>query len=109
MPRPELGAGAVREADRVRWRHSGYDVIARWDDDRGESEMVIRDLRGHEWTLGYVEARLPRIFWLDQPRVDGKLRSALVSAFDDARADDIDSQLVKAESKPATRLIALNQ
>jgi len=104
-----LGAGAVREADRVRWRHSGYDVIARWDDERGESEMVIRDLRGHEWTLGYVDARLPRIFWLDQPRVDGKLRSALVSAFDDARSEDIDSQLVKTESKPATRLIALNQ
>jgi hypothetical protein len=104
-----LGVGAVREADRVRWRHSGYDVIARWDDDRGESEMVIRDLRGHEWTLGYVDARLPRIFWLDQPRVDQKLRSALVTAFDDARSDDIDSQLVKAEGKPATRLIALNQ
>ena len=104
-----LGVGAVREADRVRWRHSGYDVIARWDDDRGESEMVIRDLRGHEWTLGYVDARLPRIFWLDQPRVDQKLRSALVTAFDDARSEDIDSQLVKAEGKPATRLIALNQ
>jgi hypothetical protein len=65
--------------------------------------MVIRDLRGHEWTLGYVDSRLPRIFWLDQPRVDGKLRSALVSAFDDARADDIDSQLVKAESSEGLR------
>jgi len=89
-----LGAGAVREADRVRWRHSGYDVIARWDDDRGESQMVIRDLRGHEWTLGYVATRLPRIYWLDQPRVDVKLRTALTNAFDDARADDIDAQLV---------------
>jgi hypothetical protein len=115
-----LGAGAVREAESVRWRHSGYDVIARWDDDRGESEMVIRDMRGHEWTLGYVSTRLPRIFWLDQPRVDGKLRSALVNAFDDARSDEFETQLVMSRDREgvrprrvaenrATRLISLNQ
>ena len=89
-----LGAGAVRERDEVRWRHSGYDVIARWDEERAESEVVLRDRRGHEWPLGYVTARLPRIFWLDEPRVDGRVRTALSAAFDDARADDIDTQLV---------------
>ena len=90
-----LGAGAVRERDEVRWRHSGYDVIARWDEERAESEVVLRDRRGHEWPLGYVTARLPRIFWLDEPRVDTRVRTALSAAFDDARADDIDTQLVK--------------
>jgi len=104
-----LGAGAVREGDHVRWRHSGYDVIARWDDDRGESEMVIRDLRGHEWTLGYVGSRLPRIFWLDQPRVDGRLRTALTNAFDDARADDVDAQLVLRRDTEGPQVIAINQ
>ena len=89
-----LGAGAVRERDKVRWRHSGYDVIARWDSERAESEVVLRDRRGHEWPLGYVSARLPRIFWLDEPRVDRRVRTALSAAFDDARADDIDTQLV---------------
>lgn len=89
-----LGAGAVRERDKVRWRHSGYDVIARWDAERAESEVVLRDRRGHEWPLGYVSARLPRIFWLDEPRVDRRVRTALSAAFDDARADDIDTQLV---------------
>lgn len=89
-----LGAGAVREMDKVRWRHSGYDVIARWDEERAESEVVLRDLRGHEWPLGYVSARLPRIFWLDQPRVDHRVRTALAEAFDDARADDVDTHLV---------------
>jgi hypothetical protein len=103
-----LGAGAVREDNRVRWRHSGYDVIARWDDERGESEMVIRDLRGHEWALGYVGARLPRIYWLDQPRVDVKLRSALASAFDDARADDVDAQLVRGTEGLRPRRVAEN-
>jgi len=89
-----LGAGAVREGDDVKWRHSGYEVVARWDDERAQSEMVLRDLRGHEWPLGYIGARLPRIFWLDQPRVDLKLRHALLAAFDGARADDIETQLV---------------
>ena len=89
-----LGAGAVREKGRVRWHHSGYDVIARWDEERGESAMILRDLRGHEWPLGYVSSRLPRIFWLDEPRVDVKLRAALANAFDEAQAEDVDTQLV---------------
>ena len=89
-----LGAGAVRSGDVVTWRHSGYEVVAKWDKDRSESEVLLRDLRGHEWPLGYLASRLPRIFWLDQPRVDLKLRHALAAAFDDARSDDIDTQLV---------------
>ena len=98
-----LGAGAVREKDRIRWRHSGYDVIARWDDERAENEVVIRDLRGHEWALGYVSARLPRIFWLDQPRVDRRVRTKLAEAFEDARADDVETQLVV---NPGSRRLA---
>jgi hypothetical protein len=89
-----LGAGVLRERDRLRWRHPGYDVIARWDDDRAENEVLIRDMRGHEWPLGYVSSRLPRLYWLDEPRVDSRLRTALSEAFDEARADDIDTQLV---------------
>ncbi|HEU4878982.1 MAG TPA: hypothetical protein VFT21_05995 [Gemmatimonadaceae bacterium] len=102
-----LGAGAIRETNKVRWRHSGYDVIARWDDDRNESEVVLRDLRGHEWPLGYVGTRLPRIFWLDEPRVDPGLRRALLTAFDDARSDDYETQLVKLPH--ALRVVAVNQ
>jgi hypothetical protein len=89
-----LGAGAVREKDKVRWRHSGYDVIARWDEDRAESIVILRDLRGHEWPIAYVSTRLPRIFWLDEPRLEPRLRNALATAFDDARADDLNTQLV---------------
>jgi hypothetical protein len=103
-----LGAGAVRETDKVRWRHSGYDVIARWDDERGESEVLLRDMRGHEWPVGYVDARMPRIYWLDEPRVDSRLRNALVSAFDEARADDFDTQLVQHREKGVV-LASLNQ
>ena len=102
-----LGAGVIREADKVRWHHSGYDVIARWDDERNESQVVLRDLRGHEWPLGYVGSRLPRIFWLDEPRVDPSLRRALLTAFDDARSDDYETQLV-SYPRPL-RVIASNQ
>ena len=102
-----LGAGGVREGDRVRWRHSGYDVIARWNQERSESEMVLRDFRGHEWMLGYVGSRLPRIFWLDEPRVDRRLRTALANAFDQARADDLETQLVMDTGHG--RLAAFNQ
>jgi len=103
-----FGAGAVRDKDKVRWRHSGYDVIARWDDERAESIVILRDLRGHEWPVAYVSTRLPRIFWLDEPRVDSRLRNALATAFDDARADDLDTQLVL--DAPATlRLASINR
>ena len=102
-----LGAGGVREGGRVRWRHSGYDVIARWNQERSESEMVLRDFRGHEWMLGYVGSRLPRIFWLDAPRVDRRLRTALANAFDQARADDLETQLVMDTGH--SRLAAFNQ
>jgi hypothetical protein len=91
-----LGPGAIREKDRVRWHHSGFDVVARWDEDRGESEIVLRDVRGHQWALGYVGSRLPRIFWLDDPRIDRKLRSALSLAFEEARdADESDAENVR--------------
>jgi hypothetical protein len=102
-----LGAGAIREGDKVRWHHSGYDVIARWDDERYESQVILRDLRGHEWPLGYVGSRLPRIFWLDEPRVDPGLRRALLAAFDDARSDDYETQLV-SNPRPL-RVVASSQ
>ena len=102
-----LGDGGVREGDRVRWRHAGYDVIARWNEERQESEMALRDRRGREWMLGYVGSRLPRIFWLDEPRVDGRVRRALANAFDEARADDVETQLVMDTG--LNRLASFNQ
>lgn len=106
-----LAAGAVKDKNGIRWRHSGYDVLARWDDDRNETAIVLRDRRGREWPLGYVDTRLPRIFWLDQPRVDGKLRTALVTAFEEARADDVDTYLVRKRETPpaAQQMIAFHQ
>lgn len=105
-----MGAGAVREDEGVRWRHSGYDVLARWDGERHETAVILRDLRGHEWPLGYVDSHLPRIFWLDEPRFDKQLRTALANAFEEARADDFDTHLVRRSRGAAeARRIAFSQ
>ena len=100
-----LGAGGVRRGNEVRWRHGGYDVVARWNSETAETQVFLRDLRKHEWPLGTVNTRLPRLFWLDAPKVDMKLRTALVSAFEDARADDVETQLVKRNRKPLKSLV----
>ena len=94
-----LGAGGVREGNAVTWRHAGYDVVARNDTARAETVVVLRDRRGHEWPLGYVDSRLPRIFWLDQPRADTRLRTALNQAFEDAREHGADEQFASIKRK----------
>jgi len=94
-----LSAGSVREGAGTRWRHSGYDVVAEYDTARAETEVVLRDQSGHKWVLGYVDSRLPRVFWLDEPAVDPKLRVALAAAFDDARSEDDGTQLVMRRGK----------
>ena len=94
-----LGAGGVREGNLVRWRHGGYDVVARYDTERAETVVSLRDLRGHEWPVGYVDSRLPRIFWLDEPRVDAKVRTALTHAFENATETDADEQFASRRPK----------
>jgi len=89
-----LGAGGTREKNGVRWRHAGYEVVARFDTARAETRVVLLNSRGREWSLGYVDSRLPRIFWLDQHRADSRLRIALSEAFDDALLDDGNTQFV---------------
>ena len=89
-----ISGGGVREGEFTRWRHAGYDVLARFDSTRLQSEMMLRDSRHRLWKLGYVNSRVPRIFWLDEPRVDARVRPALVQAFEGALSDEEMAQLV---------------
>jgi hypothetical protein len=68
-------------------------VIARFDTARAQSEMMLKDKRRHIWKLGFVNSAVPRIIWLDEPRVDSKIRTALAHAFEGAISDDDLSQL----------------
>lgn len=69
-----------------RWRHDGYDIVARFDSVRRMNALALRDRRGREWKLGMVESSFVQIFWLDKPRVDSQTRHALARAFNDATA-----------------------
>jgi hypothetical protein len=69
-----------------RWRHDGYDVIARYDSAHNANALAMRDRRGREWKLGLVSSTFVQIFWLDKPRVDAQTRHALARAFNDATA-----------------------
>jgi hypothetical protein len=90
-----LADGGMREGGVVRWRHSGYDVIARYDTTKRETQVVLRDRRRREWALGFVNSPAPRIFWLDEPRIDPKVRRAIAQAFEGAMSDEDNTQLVR--------------
>jgi len=67
-----------------RWRHDGFDVVARYDSAHKANALAMRDRRGREWKLGLVASSFVQIFWLDKPRVDARTRHALARAFNDA-------------------------
>ena len=67
-----------------RWKHDGYDVVARYDSVRRLNALALRDRRGREWRLGLVPTSFVQIFWLDKPRIDPQTRHALARAFNDA-------------------------
>ncbi len=88
-----ISGGGVRDHGVTRWRHAGFDVIARFDTARAQTEIMLQDSRHRAWRLGYVNSPVPRIFWLDEPRVDPKVRTALAKAFEEALSGDEMSQL----------------
>jgi len=89
-----LADGGIHEPGDVRWKHTGYDVIARYDTTRRETQVVLRDHRRREWPLGFVNSPAPRIFWLDEPKVDPRVRTAISRAFEGAVSDEENTQLV---------------
>jgi hypothetical protein len=99
-----LADGGVHEGGIVRWRHAAYDVIARFDTTRQETQVVLRDRRRREWALGFVNSPAPRIYWLDEPRADPRVRTAISHAFEGAMSDQDNTQLVrrKLTHKPLT-------
>lgn len=93
-----IADGGVQEKGGLRWHHAGYDVIARLDTTRNQTQVMLRDSRRNQWTLGYLKSPVPRIFWLDEKRVDARVRSAIGDAFDGALSDEDLTQLVSRGS-----------
>jgi len=86
-----------------RWRHDGYDVIARYDSSHSMNALALRDRRGKEWKLGMVASNFVQIFWLDKPRVDAQTRHALARAFNDATSYGESIQQVVHKRAPPSR------
>lgn len=70
------------------WSRGAYAVKAVYDTIARPVRLVLVDSAGHEFDVGGVNAPVHRIYWLDQPPVDGKQRSALSKAFDEAALYD---------------------
>jgi hypothetical protein len=104
-----ISDGGVREKGGLRWPHAGYDVIARLDTTRNQTQVLLRDRRNNHWPLGYVKSPVPRIFWLDEKRVDDRIRTAIGDAFDGALSDEDLTQLVSRGATSARRLKPLER
>ena len=66
------------------WAHAGYVVKAIYDTTAQPVRMVLVDSGGREFGVGGVTAPVHRIYWLDDPPLDKRQRSALTKAFDEA-------------------------
>ena len=86
-----------------RWKHNAYDVVARYDSARHSNALLLRDRRGREWKLGMLPSSFVQIFWLDNPGVDAKTRSALSNAFNEASAYGGAVKQVSRQRRPPLR------
>ncbi|MEO9251703.1 MAG: hypothetical protein ABI322_11830 [Gemmatimonadaceae bacterium] len=78
-------SNVVRDAPRS-WGRKGYRLNARASGD-GSVSISLRDGDDRSWPLFSVGAH-PRLYWLDDPAIDGATRRALVRAFNSAAAYD---------------------
>jgi hypothetical protein len=56
-----------------------------------------------------VKSPVPRIFWLDEKRVDARVRSAIGDAFDGALSDEDLTQLVSRGSMQGRKRASLRR
>jgi hypothetical protein len=86
-----------------RWKHNAYDVVSRYDSARHSNALLLRDRRGREWKLGMLPSNFVQIFWLDNPGLDAKTRSALSNAFNEASAYGGTVKQVSRQRRPSKR------
>jgi hypothetical protein len=82
------------------WSHGGFVVKAIYDTTAQPVRMILVDSGGREFAVGGVSAPVHRIYWLDDPPLDKRQRTALTKAFDEAALYE---DAVRAEAVPAPR------
>ena len=95
------GSLPMRSADESRavWRHASYSVVARYDS-AGGSRLFIRDSTSREWAIAPISGDVARIYWLDEPALDGATRHALTRAFDEAASYGVDTKVAALPGTP---------
>jgi hypothetical protein len=78
------------------WSRGAYSVRAVYDTGGQPVRLTLLDSARHEFTIGGVSAPVHRIYWLDRPRLDTSMRSALTKAFDEAESYDQDMRSAQA-------------
>ena len=91
----------TRSSDESRavWRHGAYSVVVRYDA-AGSASLSIRDSTSREWPIAPISGRAARIFWLDQPTLDGDTRHALIRAFNEAAGYGMDTKVAVSLRAP---------
>lgn len=85
-------SNVVRDAPRS-WTRKGYKLNVRTAGE-GSVSISLRDDASRSWPLFSVSAH-PRLYWLDDPAIDGATRRALIHAFNSAAAYDEAVKYVK--------------
>jgi hypothetical protein len=83
------------------WSHANFYVRAVYDTTSGPVRLSLVDSTHHEYTIGGVSAPVHRIYWLDEPRLDTAVRTALTRAFDEAASYDDETRATASRSVTA--------
>lgn len=93
------------------WSHRDYVVKAIYDTSARPVRMVLVDSTGREFAIGGVSAPVHRIYWLDDPPIDKRQRTALTRAFDEAALyeDAARAEATAAPGAPSPLRLAVRQ
>jgi hypothetical protein len=69
------------------WHRTGYDLIANGDSGQGSVSFLLRDALRRSWPVMKTNG-VPRVYWLDTPPLNTKMRRALLHAFNSAATYD---------------------
>ena len=86
------------------WRRPAYEVRVEYSVS-GEKAAIVLATTDSAWDRGVIPAPARRIFWLDDPPLDGPTRHALRRAFDEAALYDEDARRALERRRPSRSLV----
>lgn len=90
------------------WRRGGYDVRVEYEPG-GERATLAVATKDSAWMRGALPTPARRIFWLDDPPLDGRAHVALRRAFDEAALYDEEARRALGRRRPPGALALLKE